>query len=177
MLLRRIARPLLAAGFLAEGAGTLQNPRPLAEALRPILSRDGHVPGAPTENPENAARLVACAEIGSAAMLAMGKAPRAAAAVLATISAVGLGAHPFWSEVDRDLKRKELGDFIGGVSRLGALLIVTADTEGKPSLRWRSEHAAEDVRDRGTDFAETARERGADLLETVRDKAAALTHH
>ena len=104
-------------------------------------------------------------------MLATGKAPRAAAATLATISAVGLGAHPFWTEVDGELKRKELGDFVGGVSRFGALLIVAADTEGKPSLRWRSERAAEAARERGADLAETARERGADLYETAREKA------
>ena len=39
MLLRRIARPLLSAAFIAEGIEILQDPQPLADRISPVLDR------------------------------------------------------------------------------------------------------------------------------------------
>src|SRR5690348_6425557 len=128
MLLRRIARPLLSAAFIAEGIEILQNPRPLADRLSPVLdatrrhssgngfavapsaarqdpfgttmqnerievdpptTTDAHssshkLPTPPIpESPETLARIIGGVQIASAALLAIGKAPRPAAAVLA----------------------------------------------------------------------------------------------
>ncbi|CAM3777705.1 DoxX family membrane protein [Smaragdicoccus niigatensis] len=217
MLLRRIARPLLSAAFIAEGIDILQNPGPLADRLSPALdftrrrsqhrADDGFVvaPSAsgievnspttsdavpnsfssehrlPTpplpESPETAARIVAGVQIASAALFALGKAPRPAAALLATTTAVTLSQHAFWNEVDPELKKRERAQFLSGISKLGGVLIATADTEGQPSLGWRGRRAARDAKDHAealaataAAIAATARERGTNLVDTARER-------
>lgn len=233
MLLRRIARPLLSAAFIAEGIDILQNPRPLADTLSPALdftrrraqhraddgfavapsaarqdpfgttvqneqvdvhppttsdsvpnsfSSEHRLPTPPLpESPETAARIVAGVQIASAALFALGKAPRPAAALLATTTAVTLSQHAFWNEVDPELKKSERAQFLSGISKLGGVLIAAADTEGQPSLGWRGRRAARDAKDHAEALAATAaaiavtaRERGSNLVDTARERTVDL---
>lgn len=164
MLLRRIARPLLASGFVIEGLQSLRDPGPLADALSPLVGAGRTEPGVAIAPPETLARSIAATEVGAAIMLGAGKMPRAASGILAAISVLGLAANTFWTDVDDELRRKDTAGFISGVSRVGALLIAAADTEGKPSLGWRGRHAAASALEHAQHAADYASDKASELV-------------
>nr|WP_090340059.1 DoxX family protein [Mycolicibacterium malmesburyense]CRL68958.1 DoxX family protein [Mycolicibacterium malmesburyense] len=150
MLIRRIARPMLSAAFIARGVEALRSPKPAADAARPTLEGLSKLPdpvgtNVPT-NAETVARATAAVQIGGGLLLATGKLPRLASAALALSVVPGsLGGHTFWSETDPQRKADERRAFITDISLIGGLIIAAVDTEGKPSLGWRGRHAAQKV--------------------------------
>jgi uncharacterized membrane protein YphA (DoxX/SURF4 family) len=147
MLIRRIARPLLSAVFIGQGVETLRNPRVGAEAAQPTVEGLRQLPdpvgtNVPTD-PETFARINAAVQISGGLLLATGKVPRIASAVLAvTVIPGSLGGHQFWSETDSARKAEKRRGFLNDLSLLGGLIIASADTAGKPSLGWRGRQAA-----------------------------------
>src|SRR6195256_2639581 len=150
MLIRRIARPMLAATFIGRGVEALRSPKPAADAARPTLDGlsklpDPVGPNIPT-NAETVARVNGAVQIGAGLLLATGKLPRFASAALALSVVPGsLGAHAFWSEVDPGRKADQRRAFVTDISLIGGLIIASVDTEGKPSLGWRGRRAARKV--------------------------------
>lgn len=147
MLIRRIARPLLSTVFIGQGVDSLRNPKAAAEAARPTVTGLQTLPDpVATKMPADAetfARINAGVQIGGGVLLASGKMPRVASAVLAcTVIPGNLGAHMFWNEDDPERRAQKRRDFLADLSLLGGLLIASADTAGKPSLRWRGRRAA-----------------------------------
>ncbi len=199
MLLRRIARPMLAAAFIGQGIEALRNPTAAAEAARPALDglralREPVASGIPRD-PETAARIIALAQIGGGLLLASGRVPRlASAALAATVVPANLGAHMFWAESDPQTKATKRRDFLSDVSLLGGLVIASADTAGKPSLGWRGRRAAQHLTetvaaalpiggsaapasllDSGlSDRLQAGAERGRELAASAAEKAAPL---
>lgn len=150
MLLRRVARPLLSVAFIGQGLEALRNPRTAAEAARPLSAVTRRLPSGSRRQPEieRIAGINACVQIGGGILLASGKMPRVAAAVLtATVIPGNLGVHMFWNEDDPERRARKRRDFLTDASLLGGLLIAAADTAGKPSLGWRSRRAAERLSD------------------------------
>ena len=150
MLIRRIARPMLSAVFISRGIDALRSPKPAADAARPTLEGLSKLPDPVGTNvPSNAetvARVNAAVQIGGGLLLASGKLPRVASAVLALSVVPGsLGGHTFWSETDPQRKADERRAFLTDVSLIGGLIIAAVDTEGKPSLGWRGRRAAHKV--------------------------------
>lgn len=147
MLIRRLARPMLSAVFVARGVDALRSPKPAADAARPTLEGlsklpDPVGPNVPS-NAETVARATAAVQIGGGLLLATGKLPRVASAALALSVVPGsLGGHAFWAETDPQRKADERRAFLTDISLIGGLIIAAVDTEGKPSLGWRSRHAA-----------------------------------
>ena len=147
MLLRRIARPMLAAAFVGQGIDALRSPKPAADAARPALEGLQKLPEPVGSNvPRNAetfAKVTAAVQIAGGLLLASGKVPRLASAALATtVVPANLGAHMFWTEVDPERKAAKRRDFLTDISLVGGLIIASADTAGKPSLGWRGRNAA-----------------------------------
>jgi len=150
MLIRRIARPMLSAAFIARGIDALRSPKPAADAARPTLEGLSKLPDPVGTNvPSNAetvARVNAAVQIGGGLLLATGKLPRVASAALALSVVPGsLGGHTFWNETDPQRKADERRAFVTDVSLIGGLIIAAVDTEGKPSLGWRGRRAAHKV--------------------------------
>jgi uncharacterized membrane protein YphA (DoxX/SURF4 family) len=152
MLIRRVARPMLSAAFIARGVDALRSPKPAADAARPTLEGLSKLPdpvgtNVPT-NAETVARVTAGVQIGGGLLLASGKLPRLASAALAFSVVPGsLGGHTFWSETDPQRKADERRAFLTDISLIGGLIIAAVDTEGKPSLGWRGRRAAHKVSD------------------------------
>ncbi len=150
MLIRRIARPLLSAVFIGQGVETLRNPTVGAEAAQPAMEGLRQLPDpvgtkVPTD-PETFARINAAVQISGGLLLATGKVPRVASAVLAfTVIPGSLGHHQFWSETDSARKAEKRRGFLTDISLLGGLIIAAADTAGKPSLGWRGRQAADRI--------------------------------
>jgi uncharacterized membrane protein YphA (DoxX/SURF4 family) len=209
MLIRRIARPMLSAVFIGRGVEALRSPKPAVDAARPTLESLSKLPdpvgtNVPT-NPETVARITAGVQIGGGLLLASGKLPRLASAALAFSVVPGsLGGHTFWNETDPARNAEERRAFLTDVSLIGGLIIAAVDTEGKPSLGWRSRRAARKVTaalpvgaaagssltdsefaeklghglhvgaERGRELAEVAKERGAGLAEVASKRGAEL---
>ncbi len=81
MLIRRVARPMLSAAFIARGVDALRSPKSAADAARPTLEGLSKLPDPVGTNvPSNAetvARVTAGVQIGGGLLLASGKLPRA----------------------------------------------------------------------------------------------------
>jgi uncharacterized membrane protein YphA (DoxX/SURF4 family) len=153
MLIRRIARPLLSFAFIGQGVESLLNPKSAAEAAAPAVDGLQALPD-PVSNsipsdPQTFAQINAAVQIGGGLLLATGKMPRVASAVLAfTVLPANLGTHMFWSESDPQRKAELRQAFLKDLSLLGGLMIASADTAGKPSLGWRGRRAAERLSER-----------------------------
>lgn len=150
-MIRKIARPMLASVYIADGVDTLVNTQAHVDETQSVL--DKLRAALPTQyakqipnDPELVARAVGGTKVGAASLLAIGKAPRLSAGVLAlTAIPTILGRHAFWETQDEKEKSARRSGFLTNVALLGGLGITTMDTAGKPGLRWRASHAAHDA--------------------------------
>ncbi|MGZ4438374.1 MAG: DoxX family membrane protein [Nocardioidaceae bacterium] len=147
-LIRLVARPMLASTFVWGGIHALKNANALAEAAHPVNEeiRDfaGKVaPQVPV--PADDATLVrvnAGVQILAGLGLATGKAPRLSSmALAASVVPTTVAGHPFWQEKDKAKRAQQMTHFFKNVSMLGGLVIAAIDTEGRPGVAWRAQHA------------------------------------
>ncbi len=172
MLLRKIARPLLAAAFVGQGVDALRRPQQAGKAARPAFDGLKRLPdqiaAKVPSDVEAFAKANALAQIGGGVLLASGKLPRIASAVLAcTVIPGSAGTHMFWTETDPQRRSEQRKAFLTDVSLVGGLMIAAADTEGKPSLGWRARRAYR----RAADSLPTTS--GDAVLESVGEKVSA----
>lgn len=151
MLLRRLARPLLATVFVVEGVDTLRHPESRVKAATELVQRgqrqlpEEYAAKLPND-PGTVVRINAGAQVAGGVLLALGKAPRLAALVLAaTVIPATVTEQDFWNEPDPAQKAVKRNAFLKDLGLLGGLMIAAADTEGKPSLGWRGKRAARDA--------------------------------
>lgn len=147
MLIRKIARPLLAAAFVGQGVQALRQPQQAGQTARPAFEGLKQLPdeiaAKVPSDVETFARANALVQIGGGVLLASGRLPRVAAAVLAgTVIPGSAGGHRFWAEPDAQRRAEQRQAFLTDVSLVGGLMIAAADTEGKPSLGWRARRVA-----------------------------------
>ncbi|RZL77772.1 MAG: DoxX family membrane protein, partial [Rhodococcus sp. (in: high G+C Gram-positive bacteria)] len=196
MLVRRIARPLMSTIFISGGVDALRNPAGRAKAAAPLIeqSKDA-LPNEVTANvptdPETLVRINGGIQVAGGILLATGKAPRIASLALAgSLVPTTLAGHAFWNETDPETKAAQRIHFFKNLSLLGGLLIAAVDTEGKPSVAWRSKRAARraqesvvsalpghtthDTGERVKEIASIAASRGADLADAAQPKLAKL---
>ena len=145
-LVRRLARPLLAASFVAVGVDQVRRARELAPQAEPVAGAVAGPLGLP-QDPELLVRLNGAAMAGAGALFALGRLPRLSALVLATTMApTAYAGHPFWTERDPARRSEELAGFLQHASLLGAALLAAVDTDGKPGVSWRGRRLAKDAR-------------------------------
>ncbi|MCR5977414.1 DoxX family membrane protein [Gordonia jinghuaiqii] len=151
MILRRIARPLLASAFVASGVDAIRSPKPIAQSAEPVVDKarsslPPEVAGRIPENTETLVQINAAAQIGGGILLATGKFPRVASVVLAgTLIPTTAAGTDFWNEADPVRQKAQRDAFIRNMGLLGGVLLAAVDTEGKPSLVWRGRHKASAV--------------------------------
>lgn len=164
MLVRRIARPLVASSFLAEGWDAIRSPAVHVDRVEAAWTRIGHrvdVPVAPSRRRLTAlVRAHGVAMVGAATLLALGKAPRTSAFLLVglTVPVVASelpsrqAAHSGRGTTDGALPAVRWERLWMAASMLGAALLAAVDHEGRPGMAWRVEHArAERAAARDTD--------------------------
>ncbi|MGW4394462.1 DoxX family protein [Amycolatopsis nivea] len=162
MILRRVARPLLASIFVLGGIGALRDTQGHAKAAEPFLTEsfdkvEGLVPDQVPRDPATLVRIDAAVKIGAGLALASGKAPRlAAVALLGSLVPTTLAAHRFWQLSDPGEKQAQQIQFFKNASLAGGLLLAASDTAGKPSLGWRARRAAKKAGKRADKLAKRA---------------------
>lgn len=148
MILRRVARPMLAAVFVSGGIETLRNPKPSTQVAEPLLDKtvgqvQDRLPDQVPTDAETLVKLDAMIKIGAGLALAFNKFPRLASLLLAgTVVPTTVALHRFWEYEDPQERAEQQSHFLKNVGLLGGLLIASADTHGKPSLNWRAQRAA-----------------------------------
>lgn len=139
MLLRRVARPLLAAIFVSGGIDELLNPKKKVEATRPLIEKSRQV--LPLGDPGTVVQVDSAVKIAAGLLLAFGKAPRlAATALAASLIPTTVAGHAFW-QADPEDRAAQQTHFFKNAGLLGGLLLAAADTHGKPSVAERSRRA------------------------------------
>jgi len=124
MVLRQLARPLLASWFVYSGVQTYLSPEVRASRVAADLEPALADLGVPDVKAADVVKAHALVSTGAAASLAMSRTPRTSAMLLAALSAGTLTVdHPFWKETDPELRRKGLEDFLKGAALIGGVLI------------------------------------------------------
>jgi uncharacterized membrane protein YphA (DoxX/SURF4 family) len=143
-VLRLIARPMLAAAFLADGLDALRHPQAHVaslERVRPALKKVTDALGLP-DDPALLVRASGALTIAASLALAKGKAPRLAAFTLAAVTTpIALAKYPVWAAHGSIQRQEYLEGALRSAALLGGLLIAGADTAGKPSIGWRLSRA------------------------------------
>lgn len=144
MIVRRIARPMLAGIFVWGGINALRYPSahvPAAEPVTKPLAAKTQLP----DDTELLVRANGAAMVAGGALLATGKAPRLASALLLGTMVPTTATHNFWAESDPQAKAGKLTQFIKDVSLMGGLILAAVDTEGKPGVAYRAKLAGEGI--------------------------------
>jgi uncharacterized membrane protein YphA (DoxX/SURF4 family) len=152
---------MVASIFILQGYDTLRRPGRVAPAAEPVVrALAERVPVVPAKT-EQAVRLNGAVQLVAGSLLALGRFPRLSAlAIAATLVPTTLAGHRFWEDdEDKDQAQQRI-HFLKNLSMFGGLLIVAADTEGSPSIAWRTRHAAKTARREASLVAKTAKVSG-----------------
>lgn len=122
---RALARPLLAAMFVAGGVNSLRAPNEQVQKTR----------AAGLSEAERLVQVQGATMLGGGLLLASGRFPRISALALAgTLVPTTYVGHAFWKETDPDAKNRQINEFVKNLSMFGGLLLASADTGGRESL-------------------------------------------
>ena len=140
-MIRKNARPMLAAVFVVSGFDSHRNPAARATMATPLLDRFGPMLNLPDDK-ELVVRINGTAMLAGGALLATGRVPRLASTVLAAaLLPTTVAGHAFWTKSDPAERARDRNQFLKNIGLLGGLMLASVDTAGKPGLAWRAEHA------------------------------------
>lgn len=148
MLVRRIARPLLAAPFVYGGISTLRKPQDRVPGAAPVVEKiaetaDKQLPVQVPRDVQQWVQADAAVKVAAGSLFALGKSPRLTALVLsASIVPTTLAGHRFWEHEDPTEQFGQISNFLKNTGLLGGLLLAAVDTEGKPSVGYRARRSA-----------------------------------
>jgi putative oxidoreductase len=167
MLVRRIARPLLAAPFVYGGISTLRKPQDRVPGARPVVEKIAETADKqlPVQLPTDVQQWVqadAAIKVAAGSLFALGKFPRLTALVLSgSIVPTTLAGHRFWEHDDPTERFGQISNFLKNAGLLGGLLLAAVDTEGKPSVGYRARRAAKKAANSTERSFEKAQKRAA----------------
>ena len=167
MLVRRIARPLLASSYIVGGISTLKNPQSRVPGARPVVKTiteqaDKQLPIQVPRDVEQWVKIDAGVKVGAGLLFALGRVPRLSALLLAGSTVpTTLAGHRFWEHTDPKERFGQLSHFLKNLGLLGGLLLAAVDTEGKPSVGYRARRAAKKAADSTEKTIEEAQKRAA----------------
>src|SRR4051812_38312562 len=127
MLVRRIARPMLASTFVWGGIDTLRNPGPRVAGARPVVEKvteqaDKQLPVQIPRDVEQWVKIDAGVKVGAGLLLSLGRLPRLSAAALAvSLVPTTLAGHRFWEHDDSAQRSGQLIHFLKNLGLFGGL--------------------------------------------------------
>ena len=181
MLVRRIARPLLAAPFVYGGISTLRKPQDRVPGARPVVEKiaetaDKQLPVQVPKDVEQWVKVDAAVKVAAGSLFALNKFPRLTALVLsASIVPTTLAGHRFWEHDDPTERFGQISNFLKNSGLLGGLLLAAVDTEGKPSVGYRARRAAKKAADSTEKSFERAQKRAAKAQKQAEKRAKKAT--
>ena len=178
MLVRRIARPLLAAPFIYGGISTLRKPQDRVPGAAPVVEKiaeaaDKQLPVEVPKDVEQWVKADAAVKVAAGSLFALNKAPRLTALVLsASLVPTTLAGHRFWEHEDPEEQFGQISNFLKNTGMLGGLLLAAVDTEGRPSVGYRAKRAAKRAARATEENYEKASKRAAKAQKKAAKKAA-----
>ncbi|WP_114855361.1 hypothetical protein [Brachybacterium sp. YJGR34] len=166
-LVRRIARPLLAAPFIAQGVRSAVHPERdievFPEAFEKVDSSLAKSSAPGFVDVRTVLRATGVVAAGAGVLYATNRYPRAAATTLLLTTSVGwAGRKKIW-----ELRGEELTDEVRSilteVGLLGGVLLAVVDHEGRPSLGYRA-----------SKFVERSQKKAAQKQREIEKKAGSL---
>lgn len=140
-LVRRIARPLLAAPFILEGVRTALHPEREIEAHPKAFSAvDSAVAKSSAPSFVDAKAILRASGVvaaGAGLMYATNRAPRAAAVALLATTTVGWAGRKRVWELRGEELTEEITSILTDAGLLGGLLLAAVDHDGRPSMGYR----------------------------------------
>ncbi len=134
MLVRRLARPMLASMFILGGVDTLRRPQEKIAAAEGLGLE---------ENTEQVVKGNAVAQVVAGLAFATNRLPRLSALVLAgSLVPTTAAGHRFWETSDPAQRADQIQHFTKNVSMLGGLLLAAVDTEGRESVARRTKRVS-----------------------------------
>ncbi|HEY4023418.1 MAG TPA: DoxX family protein [Pseudonocardiaceae bacterium] len=136
-MIRRLAKPLIAAIFIVGGIDTLRHPEAKIAQVEPFLRKalgsvQDSLPEQVPTDPATLVKLDAAVKVGAGLALALGKFPRLAAFALAVgLIPTSLGAHAFWEHEDPKARAAQQVQFVKNLGLLGGLLLVISERREK----------------------------------------------
>jgi putative oxidoreductase len=170
---RRFARPLLAAMFIEGGLDAIRNPEMKVEKAKAVIDPlKERLPALPDDT-VMLVKLNGMVQIGAGGLLAIGKFRRLAAiALIGSVIPTTYAEHRFWEEGDDEARAQQRVHFLKNAGLLGGLILAAVDTEGAPSIGWKTRRKAQSVSHvvslGHTSTAETGHRVGAKAAETGR---------
>jgi uncharacterized membrane protein YphA (DoxX/SURF4 family) len=139
-LTRRLARPLLASIFVVGGFDALRNPAGKAQKARAVTEPlHDNVPATAGLDTEALVRINGGVQVVAGVLLATGRFRRVASLVLiGSLVPTTYAGHRFWEETDEAARAQQKMHFVKNLGLLGGLILAAFDTEGEPSLGWRT---------------------------------------
>lgn len=126
MVLRALARPLLASWFVYAGVESILEPETRAKRSAPVVEPVLEEIGLTDVSTEDLVKAHGLATVAAATTLALSRSPRTSAVALAGLAAVTVAAgRPFWLETDEDKRKAELEQFLKNVALLGGVLVAS----------------------------------------------------
>jgi putative oxidoreductase len=145
-VVRRIARPMLAAIFVTSGLDALRHPAARAQTAAPLVKALAGPLNMP-DDPEMMVRANGATMLVAGTLLGLGRFPRVAALALASaLVPTTYAAHAFWTIEDPAARAQQKVHFLKNVGLLGGVLLASVDTAGKPGLVYRTQRVRAEAR-------------------------------
>lgn len=167
-IVRRLARPLLAAPLIESGLTAVRHPGPQTEVARPVITAATDRAGVQVD-PELVVRVAGGVTVAAGSLLALGKLPRLSALAIVLTAPVVQSSQPFWQEKDPSLRAAQQTLFFKNLGLVGGALLAAVDTQGKPGPGWRANRAAKQVKRSAKLAGKQARTEARDLKLQARE--------
>ncbi len=175
-LVRVIARPLIASSFVFSGVDRLRTAGATAPQLKPVLAGVAKVvpsAAAVTGHEKLVGQVLGATQVGAALLLGIGRFSRVAALLLTLTATVNtLVDYRSADASTAEGKKARRSQLLKNLSLIGAVLLATVDTNGRPGIVWRAEHLAMDARKNATGLGRDARKQLKKADKAVRKTAA-----
>ncbi|MUK02183.1 DoxX family membrane protein [Vibrio cholerae] len=175
-LVRVIARPLIASSFVFSGVDRLRSAGATAPQLKPVLASVAKVvPAAAsvTGNEKLVGQVLGATQVGAALLLGIGRFSRVAALLLTVTATVNaLVDYRSGDASTPEGKKARRTQLLKNLSLIGAVLLATVDTNGRPGIAWRAEHLAVGAKKNAAGLRKDARKQLKKADQAVRKTAA-----
>jgi uncharacterized membrane protein YphA (DoxX/SURF4 family) len=144
--------------FVIGGIDALRNPKSKVDAAEDvgpaIASKLPYLP----QDPEQLVKINGAVQVGAGVLLSLGRFPRLSSTLLAaSIIPTTAAGHRFWEIEEPGPRAAQRIHFFKNLGLLGGLMLAAVDTEGRPGLAWRAQHAGHHVADSSRHARKVAR--------------------
>jgi uncharacterized membrane protein YphA (DoxX/SURF4 family) len=146
---RTLAHAMLAAIFVKSGADAVMMPERLVPRAAPVTEKVGpalrNIHPALDRDAKSFVQANGAVQVVGGALLMTRFSRPAAVLLVGSLLPTTLAGHAFWKPDAPADRAAQLTQFLKNVGLFGGLLLAAVDTGGRPGLRWRTSHLAQDA--------------------------------